>query len=200
MHYYESECCAKRMICCFKVEVTSRAHMIKIWQFLLYLWTACPFATKLGLKVHYHKPECFMEKLDCCVQGQGHSKISKCHDIFWIAEPFSTKLGMMMHLWWGWVVGVAVSQPRAQANETTAGSVQQQQDFIFADQTNMKTTDTHSQTYTVNAGHKESKQTVQSICSSKQPNQQNLFPWPSSTAGSLQLHNQLNQIKCQMKA
>ena len=41
-------------------------------------WTADHFATKLGLIERYHKPECFMEKLDCCVQGQGHSKISKC--------------------------------------------------------------------------------------------------------------------------
>ena len=42
-------------------------------------WIADSFAAKLCLIVHYHKPECFMEKLDCCVQGQGHSKISKCH-------------------------------------------------------------------------------------------------------------------------
>ena len=34
---------------------------------------------------------------------------------------------------------------------------------------------------TVSAGRKESKQTVQSNRSSKQPNQQNLFPRPSST-------------------
>ena len=40
-------------------------------------WTADPCATKLGLIVHYHKAECFMKKFDCCVQGQGHSKISK---------------------------------------------------------------------------------------------------------------------------
>ena len=65
--------------------------------------TADPFATKLGLLVHYHKPECFTEKLDCCVQGQGHSKISKCQvnvcsdDIFWKAEPFTTKLDMVMY-------------------------------------------------------------------------------------------------------
>ena len=45
-------------------------------------WTAYPFATKLGSIVHYHKPECFMEKLDCCVQGQGHIKISKCQWLF----------------------------------------------------------------------------------------------------------------------
>ena len=45
-------------------------------------WTADPFATKLGLIVHYHKPECFMEKLECCVQGKSHSKISRCQWTF----------------------------------------------------------------------------------------------------------------------
>ena len=39
-------------------------------------WIADSFAAKLCLIVHYHKPECFMDKLDCCVEGQGHSKIS----------------------------------------------------------------------------------------------------------------------------
>ena len=37
-----------------------------------------PFANKIGLIVHHHKLECLMEKLDCCDQGQDHSKISKC--------------------------------------------------------------------------------------------------------------------------
>ena len=37
-----------------------------------------PLATKLGLVVHYLRPECLMEKLDCCIQGQSHSKNSKC--------------------------------------------------------------------------------------------------------------------------
>ena len=49
--------------------------------FYYIFWTADPFATKLGLIVHYHKPECLMEKLECCVQGQGHSKsliVSEC--------------------------------------------------------------------------------------------------------------------------
>ena len=60
----------------------ARAHMIKLWQFVLYLLNCWSFCYKLGLIVHYHKPECFMEKLDCCVQGQGHSKISKCQWMF----------------------------------------------------------------------------------------------------------------------
>ena len=36
-------------------------------------WTADLFAARLCLIVHCHKRECFMEKLDSCVQGQGHS-------------------------------------------------------------------------------------------------------------------------------
>ena len=71
--------------------------------FYCIFWTADPFATKLGLIVHYHKLECFMEKLDCCVQSQGHSKISK---YLWIfvqmifsesLSLFATKLCMVMH-------------------------------------------------------------------------------------------------------
>ena len=46
--------------------------------------------------------------------------------------------------------------------ETTAGSVQQQQDFIFEDQPAWRQR-THSQTYTVSAGRRKSKQKVQSI-------------------------------------
>ena len=44
--------------------------------------TADPSATKLGLIVNYRKPECYKKKLDCYVQGQGHSKISKCQWMF----------------------------------------------------------------------------------------------------------------------
>ena len=39
---------------------------------------ACPFATKLGLVVQHYKPECSAEKVDYCVQGQGHSEDKKC--------------------------------------------------------------------------------------------------------------------------
>ena len=61
-------------------------------------WTADPFATKLCLIVYYHKPECFMEKFDCCPQGHGHSKISNCpDDIFWNTESFTAKLVIVMH-------------------------------------------------------------------------------------------------------
>ena len=48
--------------------------------------------------VHYHKPECLMEKWYCCVQGQGYSNfkilMNFCpDDTFLIAEPFTNKHG-----------------------------------------------------------------------------------------------------------
>ena len=36
--------------------------------------TAGPVATKLGLIVQHYEPECSAEKLDYCVQGQGHTE------------------------------------------------------------------------------------------------------------------------------
>ena len=86
----------------FKVKVTARAHMIKIWQVLLYLlnWWFF-FSTKLGLIKHYHKPECYMEKLDCCVQGQGHNNTSKYQWMF-IQMMFSESLNLLLPnlVWW----------------------------------------------------------------------------------------------------
>ena len=42
---------------------------------ILYLRTGDCLASKRGLMVHHHKPECFMgEKKDYCIQCQGHSE------------------------------------------------------------------------------------------------------------------------------
>ena len=80
MHHHESECHAKRLICysqgqghcksSYDQNMAISTVSFELLNFLL---------PKLGLIVHYRKSECFMEKFDCCVQGQGHSKISKCH-------------------------------------------------------------------------------------------------------------------------
>ena len=48
----------------FKVKVTARAHMIKIW--LLYFDS---LATKLGLMIHHHKPECPVKKIGLLHSG-----------------------------------------------------------------------------------------------------------------------------------
>ena len=64
----------------------SRSQLGFMWlnsdSFCYVFWTADPFATILGLIVHYYKPECHTEKLDFCDQGLNHSKISKCQWMF----------------------------------------------------------------------------------------------------------------------
>ena len=100
---HESECHAKKIDLLF-----SRSGSLQefIWpkydNFYCIFLTAKPFATKLALTVHYHKPEFFMEKLDCCVQGQGHSKISKCRLVFiQISSELLNLLVLLPHLvWW----------------------------------------------------------------------------------------------------
>ena len=76
-------------VSCKKIDLLfsrSRSQQGLLWSkydsFYCIFWIADPFATKLGLAVHYYKPECLMKKLDCCVQGQGHGKISKCQWLF----------------------------------------------------------------------------------------------------------------------
>ena len=84
MHHHELECRAKRMVGYFQCKGYSKGSFDQnMTVSTIYIfWTGDSFATKLGLIVHYHKPDSFMEKLDCCVQGKGHSKILKCQWMF----------------------------------------------------------------------------------------------------------------------
>ena len=68
-----------------------------------------PFATKLGLIVHYYKLECFMEKLNCC--GQGHSIILKCQWMF-VQMIFSKSLNLLLPnlVWWCIIMNQIVFQ------------------------------------------------------------------------------------------
>ena len=66
----------------FKVKSQKGLVWSKYDSFYYILWTADPFATKLGLIVRYYKPECLMKELDRCVRGQGHSTASKCKRLF----------------------------------------------------------------------------------------------------------------------
>ena len=69
--------------------------------FFYVFWTADSLATKLGLMIHHHKPECLVKELDYCIQGQGHNKGSKCQCLSrWYlpnCQAFVTKLGIAMH-------------------------------------------------------------------------------------------------------
>ena len=70
--------------------------------------------------------------------------------------------------------------------------------FYLANKTSTPTMDTHSQTYTLNVGHKESKQMVQLIHFCKQLTQQILcFLGPLQLQISWQLYNQLNKLSNQ---
>ena len=64
-------------------------------------WTADSLATRLGLMVDHHKPECFVKKMDYCVQGQGLSEGSRCRCLSrWYLlnrQKIVTKLGIVMH-------------------------------------------------------------------------------------------------------
>ena len=92
----------------------SRSLQELIWSkydnFCCIFWTADPSATKLVLIVHYHNPECFMEKLDCCVQGQGHSKIQNVSDCLsrWRSE--SLNLLLLNLVWWCIIMSQIVFQ------------------------------------------------------------------------------------------
>ena len=105
-------------VSCKKIDLLfSRSRLLQelIWSnydsFFCIFWTTDPFATKLGLTVHYHKPECFIDKLDCCVQGQGHSKISNCQ--WMLVQMISSEmLNLLLPnlVWWCIIISQNVLQ------------------------------------------------------------------------------------------
>ena len=92
----------------------SRSYQELIWSkydsFCNICWTADSLATKLGLMAHYHKPECFMEKWDCCVQGHGHSKFTRLMNVFPMMSSESLKLLQPNLLWWSIIISKIVFQ------------------------------------------------------------------------------------------
>ena len=81
MRYDELECPAKRLICYFQGQGLCKSSYDQIITISTVSFEPLiRLLPKRGLIVHYHKPECFMEKLDCCVQGQGHSKFQNINE------------------------------------------------------------------------------------------------------------------------
>ena len=64
------------------VKVTVRTFIIKLWLFLLYLLNSWSVSNQIWFYSAAWKPECPVEKWNYCVQGQGHSKGSKCQWMF----------------------------------------------------------------------------------------------------------------------
>ena len=87
----------------FKVKVTARAHMIKIWQFLLYLlncWSSC-YQTWFGSTLSY--PRVFYGEFGLlCSRSRSQQNftmsLTVCpDDVFWNTGPFTSELGTVMH-------------------------------------------------------------------------------------------------------
>ena len=59
----------------FKVEVTMWAQILKKQNCFFHIsWTSEPVATKHGIVMHHHEPECFASFVYCCPHGEGHSE------------------------------------------------------------------------------------------------------------------------------
>ena len=82
----------KKMFAIFEVKVTARAHTIKYDSFYCIFWTDDSLATKLGLVVRHHKPECFVEK-----QGLLRSRSTSPRRLKMSSKPFCSKRGIVMH-------------------------------------------------------------------------------------------------------
>ena len=100
IRHYESECHAKRLICNFKVKVSAWAHLIKIWQFLLYLlncWSLC-YQTWFDSTLSQARVFYGEIGLLCWRSRSQQMSMNICpDDIFRIAEHFTTNLDMVMH-------------------------------------------------------------------------------------------------------
>ena len=89
--------------------VTVRVIYSKYDCFYCIFWTADPLATKLTLMVSYHKLQCPVRKLECCVQGQGYSKSSKCQWLFaWAIASEPLNLLLLNLVCWGVILSWSV--------------------------------------------------------------------------------------------
>ena len=87
----------------FLLSSWSRSQLGLIWSrydnVYCIFWTADP------------KPKCCMEKMDCCVKGQGHSKISKCQEMF--VQMISSEMLNFLPpnlVWWCIIDSIWLSQ------------------------------------------------------------------------------------------
>ena len=75
MQHHEPECHAEKMVLCLQCQGHSEGlYNQNMIIFYSVFETAGMFATKLALVIQHHRLECPVEKLNYCVQSQGHSK------------------------------------------------------------------------------------------------------------------------------
>ena len=79
VYFHEAMCDAGKLVHYLQCQDHSEGLYNKNTTIFYYIFqTAGPFAARLALIVQHHKPECPVEKWDYCIQGQGHSEVSKC--------------------------------------------------------------------------------------------------------------------------
>ena len=95
----------------FKVKVTVKDHLIKIWlPNICIFWTADLFATKLGFMAQCHKLDCLVKRLECCIVVKVTGKVhisSKC-SYGWYNLNCWTFLSKLV--WWCIIMGQGVMQ------------------------------------------------------------------------------------------
>ena len=88
----------------FEGKVTARAHVIKLWQFLLYPLNCWSICYQTWFDSTLSKARVFYGEIGLlCSRSRSQQifqmSVNVCpDDIFWIAEPLTTKLDMVMHL------------------------------------------------------------------------------------------------------
>ena len=79
MQHHKPECHTEKLVHCVQCQGHSEGLCNqKMTISVVSSKRAGQFATRLGFIGQHHKLECPVEKLGHCVQGQGHSKDSKC--------------------------------------------------------------------------------------------------------------------------
>ena len=107
MQHHKPECPADKMVHC----VQCRGHSEDLYNKNMTISVVSSellvhLQANSGLIVEHHKLECPVEKWDYCVQGQDHSKGSKCRWIF--SEPQNILLPNLV--WWCSVMSQSVTR------------------------------------------------------------------------------------------
>ena len=97
----------KRLVCCHQGQGHSEGSYNQNTTFKYVIWTADPFAAKLGLMAHHHTLDCLVKRLDCSVVVK--VKVTKGLKFYWmviwIIPPQLLNLLKPNLVWWCIIMG-----------------------------------------------------------------------------------------------
>ena len=98
---------SKRLVCCHQGQGHSEGSYNQNTTFKYVIWTADPFAAKLGLMAHHHKVDCLVRRLDCSVVV----KVTVTEKVQNASECSSEQYLLSCYLvWWCSIMGQTVMQ------------------------------------------------------------------------------------------